>query len=592
MHGPRSICILGLLVLSLPSFAQGVDADALLAGVELEQLDFSAASIHQAGPASFYIRSVVIDGAAYSFALEPTAGGGWSIATVYPEDDNLLPPETVLDFALISLTDSGTLRIDGVFVDGRPYGGALSLRDGAELALAGEIEAATVDDINQARAAGVRELVLAASQAAFGEELERQRLQLQEAISRLERERDELAGNIVGLIGENNEQRERIRTLADQIESLQTENGRLLDDVQAMTAEVDRLRALVEEYRSAGSGEAAAWSVPGDYVKAADFQAAAREVTLELRALESRIAALETAARGLSRLQAELRAGVRDGLPLVSPAAPVASEESRPGARVGTPAAAAPPVAPAAAAPEPRAAEAERLAALQAQVAGLLAENDALRGEQRALEARVLTEILENGLIALMEPRLTRRVIGGFAGAAADTGSWTVTDAVAVQTDPDAFFAKAAVPVRQEGRPYLYRFTVRSLDDGWVGVGLHLFVEDTRLRRGFGMGSSLLVWLTRDPAVRKSNLTYLQLYRSDDDVNMERVLDAVIEEPISSLLDVQVLYEPDSQYLTVAVNGQDKIRYRTWFGIDSGVEIALRSLGRAEFSRFAVFTSP
>ena len=73
---------------------------------------------------------------------------------------------------------------------------------------------------------------------------------------------------------------------------------------------------------------------------------------------------------------------------------------------------------------------------------------------------------------------------------------------------------------------------------------------------------------------------------------MGRVLDAVIEEPISEFLDVEVLYEPHNQYLTVAIGGEDKIRYRTWFGIDSGVEVALRTLGAAEFTDFRIRTEP
>jgi hypothetical protein len=50
--------------------------------------------------------------------------------------------------------------------------------------------------------------------------------------------------------------------------------------------------------------------------------------------------------------------------------------------------------------------------------------------------------------------------------------------------------------------------------------------------KGFGEGKSLLVWLTRDAKVRGNNGSYLQVYRSDSDVSMERVLDAKIKEKL------------------------------------------------------------
>jgi len=194
--------------------------------------------------------------------------------------------------------------------------------------------------------------------------------------------------------------------------------------------------------------------------------------------------------------------------------------------------------------------------------------------------------------VRMMEARLSRRLATGFSTGEPDTGAWSVRSGAAVQTDADAYFAKLSMPVQQSDDPVLYSFRVRSLDDGWVGVGLHLFVEDVAARRGYGMGSSLLVWLTRDPDERKTPTTYLQLYRSDDDVSMARVLDAAIPEAVDAFLTVDVLYEPQSQYITIAVDGTDRVRYRTWFGIDSGVEVALRSLGRAEFRDFSVQTLP
>jgi hypothetical protein len=72
---------------------------------------------------------------------------------------------------------------------------------------------------------------------------------------------------------------------------------------------------------------------------------------------------------------------------------------------------------------------------------------------------------------------------------------------------------------------------------------------------------------------------------------MGRVLDSAIQESISDKLQIEVLYQPVEEYLTVSVNGVEKIRYKTWFGINSGVEVALRSLDSAEFTNLEVRTA-
>jgi cell division protein FtsB len=426
-------------------------------------------------------------------------------------------------------------------------------------------------------------------------------------------ERDQLAGDIVGLAMENEELRQERDALREQIEELRNRNTRLRDDVETMTTEVARLQELVQAYREtlgpepgAARPEAppAAPELPNDYVRSSDLEAAAQSVTTELQSLNERIGALERAASELAALEEAIRSGVRGGLP-VTPL-----EATPPGELPGAPERGAPPAdedareepdtdptddargAAEARAARERAEQAEELARVRGQLARLVEQNEALRTEQLALEERVLDEILGNGFVAIMKERLTRRLTGGFGIGTPDTGTWEVRPDFAVQTDPDAYFAKLAMPADQSEAPVLYSFTVRTLDDGWVGAGLHLFVDEVEKRRGYGMGSSLLVWFTRDPEHRMTQTTYLQLYRSDDDVSMARVLDAAVPHDLDDYLSVDVLYEPASQYITVAVNGTDRIRYRTWFGIDSGVELALRSLGRAEFRDFTVRTTP
>ena len=609
--------------------------------VSVQDLDLRSASIHQAGPHSFYVRSVGIGESEYSLTFSRNPYGIWALTALNSESDNILPARTVLDFASLTAADGQTLKIDGVFVGGQVYSGSLAVGETADLTLTGEIAAGSVDAVNQARALALAELVGAETTAEFREELEEQRLELQATIDRVELQRDELAaerdslaeelaaleaearapattntpvtdaqvvallkerdmlaGDLVGLAMENNQLRDENKTLAEQITDLQIENQRLRTELAAMTTEVERLTELVEAYRSvqlpatpavvaAAAGDSTdevatpapaavatpGWSMPGDYLRKEDLEAAAAAVTAELQSLEGRVAQLEAAALGLAKVEEALRTGVGDGIP------PAVSAPEQPGTFIGS--------------SEPPAGDATEFAAVTAELAALVRQNEELRRETLEIENKILQEILSNGLVALMSERMTDTVHSGFAGSKPDVGDWSLTDYQAVQTDSDAYFAKLAVPAAQGHEPVLYSFRVRSLDsDGWVGVGLHFFVSDVDKRQGYGMGKSLLVWLTRDPDVYKTQLTYLQLYRSGDDINMGRVLDSIIEEPISEFLDVEVLYEPDNQYLTVAIGGEDKIRYRTWFGIDSGVEIALRSLGAAEFRDFRIRTEP
>lgn len=192
----------------------------------------------------------------------------------------------------------------------------------------------------------------------------------------------------------------------------------------------------------------------------------------------------------------------------------------------------------------------------------------------------------------ILDYEFTKTLITGFRHSVPQIGSWTVETDRAVQTDSEQYFAKLLLPIEQRTRPTRYSYDTRSTGSGWVGTGLHIFVTDTTGKKGYGLGNSLLVWLTRDPEYYGTTDTRLQLYRSDDAVQMEMVLDAIIEEPISDFLDMDIVYDPGNEYISVSVDGTEKIRYKTWFDIDSGLEIALRSLGGgAEFRDLTVSTT-
>jgi hypothetical protein len=635
-----------LAILAIGAAAQDADVDSVLGTITLSELDLTEATISQAGPTSFYVRSVGIDDALYSLLIESSTSGVWSVTSIVPESSNVLPPDAILDFATISVVDD-TIQIDGVLVGSNAYSGTLSVGTDAGLSLAGSISSGSFA-VNEARAAALAALVAAETQAAFDEELQEQIEFLEETIDRIEAqrdtykderdalrvERDSLATDVVSTGSENNQLREENDSLESQIAELQELNAKLQDDITTMTAEVTRLQQLVQEEESDGGestipttdtsadttttteettgeeSEAAettpsTWTMPGDYLRRSDLEAAAVSVTNELKTLSDRVAALEAAATDLASLEATIREGL-DRLDTLSAAgsmvtpsttATESETETTPAAESAeTPADSATAGAEdgtrEAGGTSPEAEADQALQEVRERLARLRAEAEELEAERQAIEERVLDEILSNGFVELMKERLTRQVVSGFGDADPDTGEWTLFTDWAVQNDAEAYFAKLAMPAAQGSDPVLYSFRVRSVGTGWVGVGLHLFVSDVERRLGYGMGRSLLVWLTRDPEVRKNELTYLQLYRSDDDINMGRVLDASIPESLGDFLQVDVLYEPETQYLTVAVNGEDRIRYRTWFGINSGLEIALRTLGRAEFRDFSVHTAP
>lgn len=186
----------------------------------------------------------------------------------------------------------------------------------------------------------------------------------------------------------------------------------------------------------------------------------------------------------------------------------------------------------------------------------------------------------------------TETLKSGFSGARPLMGTWSLSSSTVAQTDPRQYFSRLSLALAQERKPVLYAFSVKAGAEGWVGAGLHFFVSGVRSERGYGEGKSLLFWLTRDPKARGSSATWLQLYRSDDDVNMERVLDAKLEKGIAEWRRVEILYDPAAEFVAVAVDGQVKAAYRTFFGLGSGVSVSLRTLGAGvSFKDFSAKTT-
>lgn len=210
----------------------------------------------------------------------------------------------------------------------------------------------------------------------------------------------------------------------------------------------------------------------------------------------------------------------------------------------------------------------ERVAELEAKIASLESGRDALYGKLASF-----------GTLRLDPSAFPEQLWSGFADAEIRLGVWTLSNGVLSQTDKRQYFSRLTFPIVQSSKPVLYSFETKTGAKGWVGTGIHFFAEGVKKPRGFGEGKSLLVWLTRDLKVRGNDGTYLQVYRSDNDVSMERVLDAKVKERLEGWNRVDVLYEPANEFVVLAVNGTIRAAYRTYFGIGTGVTMSLRTLG-------------
>ncbi len=228
---------------------------------------------------------------------------------------------------------------------------------------------------------------------------------------------------------------------------------------------------------------------------------------------------------------------------------------------------------------------------VDAEIARLRQENDRLRERLMAESYEAFAVDSTTGFVTMAKSQLTEVLLTGFSQGESHIGRWQTEANRAVQGDSEQFFAKLTLPVTNGGKATLYEFSAKSLDTGWVGLGMHIEVSGVELR-GYGLGRSMLIWLTRDRDAYGHELTHLQVYRSDDDVNMGRVAEAVIPEVLSEFQRVEILYEPHTEYITVAIDGVDRLRYSTWFDLEHGVQIALRSLGAAEFRDLRVTTVP
>ena len=173
----------------------------------------------------------------------------------------------------------------------------------------------------------------------------------------------------------------------------------------------------------------------------------------------------------------------------------------------------------------------------------------------------------------------SRTVLSGFGNGKSLFGSWSVTASSAKQTDSTQKYAKFAIPVTQNASRSLFGITAKATGSDWVGYGLHFLASGSKLSKGYGFGSSYLVWVTRDPDYYDTDKSFVQLYRSSDDVSMVQLASIMIPQSITSSMKTEVLFDRSAKTLTVYIAGAEVISIEEETSLWSGDSIALRTLG-------------
>jgi hypothetical protein len=185
---------------------------------------------------------------------------------------------------------------------------------------------------------------------------------------------------------------------------------------------------------------------------------------------------------------------------------------------------------------------------------------------------------------------LDRTVKSGFSGGQAVLGDWRASRSRLTQTDADQLYAKYVVPVRQSSSEILYQFSGSSTGTGWQGFGLHFLGSEATLAEGYGYGSSYLVWITRDPAFTQTDQTFVQLYKSFDDVRMVQLASQAIDMPISRNMDVAVYVDRNAEKIHIGINNEPVIEFMDANMYRRGTAVAARALGSAQFRGLTVNT--
>jgi hypothetical protein len=559
----RFSALLPIFFLSILLFAQVVWNQTLLAEeITLTKAGFSDATITIAGPEKIYIRGIRYGENNYSILLEAQdqQGAVWKAAALYDDAENIAPENLILDFVKISALGADKLRVSGIILEGQSYA--------ATFQFSGETTMAVTDPLEQApMPAGFTETVGELKGMLIGLERDRYERKIEE----LEEKNSSQQKRITELREILSSYEDELETLKAQLERADGDTGRSAAEsqIESFKETISAQEKIIDDLREEKTG----------------LEEVAKELAIKLEAYETELEQLRQAYEESKQKPERFDESEIETIEEAQEDLHKTIEEIE-----------------------------DKNEALRWEIAILRFENaqkdaliKALREENRDKEEQVkelskdreklrdladeLEQQIKKGVVpdareyyvspslAEIKRNLATVMLEGFGRSEPQLGNWKITDNEAFQLDGNQYFAKLVFEVEQYTRPTLFSFKVRALGDGWVGVGMHIFATNKEKLKGYGFGKSLLVWMTRDPAYYESNDTRLQLYRSDNNIDMEQVLDAVVVEPMSRYQQLDIYYEPNKQYITIYINGEAKLAYRTWFDIDNGIEIALRSLG-------------
>jgi hypothetical protein len=185
---------------------------------------------------------------------------------------------------------------------------------------------------------------------------------------------------------------------------------------------------------------------------------------------------------------------------------------------------------------------------------------------------------------------VSRPVKSGWAGGLPARGSWSTVGEALRQTSAGEKFAKYTMPVQQDADELVYTFQGTGNTASWSGYGLHFLGSGSRQSDMYGYGSSYLVWVTRDPGNTQSDKTFVQLYRSYDDVRMVQLASKAIVESIGATLDITVYVNRRTGIVGVGVGTTPVIEFYDPSVIRSGTHVAGRALGQATITNLKVMS--
>ncbi len=250
-----------------------------------------------------------------------------------------------------------------------------------------------------------------------------------------------------------------------------------------------------------------------------------------------------------------------------------------------------------------------QVSSLQSQVSGLQSQVGSLQSQVSTLQGQVSDR---DNTIASLQQKLSAAsgaptavpgspmppaasdypniVASGFGGGKSQLGTWVVSGNTLQQQNVSSLFAKYTASVPQYNMQYFYQFTGTAVGNGWRGYGAHILESGSSTANGYGYGDSYLIWVTRDQGNLQTDKTFVQLYRSYDDVHIVQIASQAIDSPISQSNTIGVAVDRANNTITVIANGKEVFKYQASGNISGGNGIALRALGTVSFSSAQIRT--